>query len=125
MQDVQTLDVQTVVTQYLEAFNETDADRRRELLEALYTPDCTYTDPHVDLQGAAQIDGFIEQTQARFPGFTFTLGGAIDAHHNQARFQWHAGPADTPDAHVGFDGIVAEEGRIRNVYGFLAAAPAA
>lgn len=118
-------DAQTLVTRYLEAFNENDAERRRELLEALYTPDCTYTDPHVDLQGAEQIDGFIEQTQERLPGVTFTLGGRIDSHHDQARFQWHAGPADAPDAYVGFDVIVTEDGRIRNVYGFMDAAPAA
>ena len=116
---------QTLVTQYLEAFNETDADRRRELLGALYAPDCTYTDPHVDLRGAEQIDGFIAQTQGHFPGFTFTLGSPIDAHHNQARFRWHAGPADAPDTYVGFDVIVTEDGRIRNVYGFTDAAPAA
>src|SRR5690349_21046147 len=51
-------DAQMLVTQYLETFNETDADRRRELLAALYATDCTYTDPHVDLQGPDQIDGF-------------------------------------------------------------------
>ena len=125
MPDVETLDLQTVVTRYIDAFNETDAGRRRELVEALYTPDCTYTDPNVHLQGAEQIDGFIGQTQERFPGFTFTLGGAIDAHHNQARFQWHAGPADAPDAYVGFDVIVTEDGCIRNVYGFMDSVPAA
>lgn len=125
MPDVETLDLETVVTRYIEAFNETDADRRRELIEALYTPDCTYTDPLVHLEGAEQIDGFIEQTQERFPGFRFTIGGAIDAHHNQARFQWHGGPADAPDAYVGFDVIVTDDGRIRNVYGFMDSAPAA
>ena len=125
MQDVQILNVQTLVRRYIEAFNETEADRRRELLEALYTADCTYTDPHVDLHGADQIDGFIAQTQERFPGVTFTLGGPIDAHHDQARFQWHAGPADAPDAYVGFDVIVTDDGRIRNVYGFMDATPAA
>jgi hypothetical protein len=62
------------------------------------TADCTYTDPHVDLRGAEQIDDFIEQTQERFPGVTFRLGSPIDARHNQARFQWHAGPADAPEA---------------------------
>lgn len=117
-------DPQTLVAQYLETFNETDADRRRVLIEALYTPDCTYTDPHVDLQGTKQIDGFIAQTQERFAGFTFTLGAPIDAHHHQARFQWHAGPAETPDSYVGFDVIVAEDGRIRNVFGFMDAGPA-
>lgn len=118
-------DAQKLVTTYLETFNETDADRRRGLLEALYAPECTYTDPQVDLHGPEQIDGFIEQTQERFPGVTFTLGGPVDAHHNQARFQWHAGPAEAPDAFIGFDVIVAEDGRIRSVYGFMDAAPAA
>jgi SnoaL-like domain len=116
-------DIHTLVTRYLDAFNEADADHRRELLGALYTPQCTYTDPHVDLQGADQVEGFIVQTQERFPGFTFTLGGTIDAHHNQARFQWHAGPDDEPDKYVGFDLIVTEDGRIRNVYGFMDATP--
>jgi hypothetical protein len=118
-------DAQMLVTHYLETFNETDAGRRRELLEALYAPECTYTDPQVDLRGPEQIDGFITQTQERFPGVTFTLGGPIDAHHNQARFTWHAGPAEAPAAFVGFDVIVAEDGRIRNVYGFMDATPAA
>lgn len=116
---------QTLVTQYLEAFNETDPGRRRELLEALYTSDCTYTDPLVDLHGAEQIDAFIAQTQERYPGFMFTLGSPIDAHHDQARFKWHAGPTHAPDDFVGFDVIVAQDGRIRSVYGFMDAAPAA
>jgi hypothetical protein len=72
----------------------------------------------VDLQGAEQVDGFIG-----FPRFTFTLGSPIDADHNQARFQWHAGSPDTPDAYVGFDVIVTKRGRIRNVYGFTDAIP--
>jgi hypothetical protein len=112
-----TQDVQALVSDYLDALNERDAARRRELVQALYTADCTYTDPQVELEGPEQIDGFIEQTHERFPGTTFTLGGPIDAHHSQARFQWHAGPADAPGAYVGFDVIVAEDGRIRNVSG--------
>jgi hypothetical protein len=117
-------DPATLVTRYLDAFNETDAERRRELIETTYTPDCTYTDPQADLRGPEQIDAFIEQMQAQFSGFTFTLGGPIDAHHNQARFQWKAGPAEAPDTFVGFDVLVAEDGRIQSVYGFMDVAPA-
>lgn len=112
------------MTRYLDAFNEADADRRRELLSALYTADCTYTDAHVDLRGVDHFDGVIAQTQERLLGLTFTLGSPIDAHHNQARFQWHAGPDDKPDTYVGFDVIVTEDGRIRNVYGFTDIGPA-
>ena len=117
--------MQEIIDRYLATFNETDAARRRELLGALYTPNGTYTDPHVDLCGPERIVAFIAQTQERFPGVTFTLGGPVDAHHNQARFQWHAGPDGAPDAYVGFDVIVADDGQIRNVYGFMDAAPAA
>ena len=117
-------DANHIITRYLASFNETDADRRRELLDELYRSNSTYTDPHVDLRGPEQIDSFIAQTQERFPGFTFTLGGAIDAHHEQARFQWNAGPADEPDRYVGFDVIVTDGGRIRSVYGFMDTAPA-
>ena len=117
--------MQEIIERYLAAFNESDVARRRELLNTLYTSDCTYTDPHVDLRGPEQVEGFIAQTQERFPGVKFTLGGPVDAHHDQARFQWHAGPDDAPDAYVGFDVIVVADGQIRNVYGFMDAAPAA
>ena len=115
---------QEIVERYLHSFNETDATRRRELLESLYTSESTYTDPHVDLRGPAEIDGFISQTQERFAGFRFQLAGSVDAHHDQARFQWQAGPAEQPDQYIGFDVVVTDNGQIRNVYGFMDAAPA-
>jgi hypothetical protein len=94
-------------------------------VESLFTEGSTYTDPQVQVRGPAEIDGFIAQTQSQFPGFTFTLGGPIDAHHDQMRFQWHAGPTEAPDQFVGFDVIVCDDGQIRDVYGFMDAAPAA
>jgi len=97
----------------------------RELLGEIYTSQATYTDPHVDLAGPEAIDGFIAQTQERFPGFTFRLGGPVDAHHDQARFQWHAGPAGQPAIYAGFDVIVTREERIDSVYGFADPAPVA
>ena len=70
-----------LVTRYLAAFNEVDAGARSVLLDALYSSASTYTDPHVHAQGPSEIGAFIEQTQARFPGYTFRLGSAVDAHH--------------------------------------------
>lgn len=119
-------DINEIVDRYLAAFNEPDEQSRRGLLDGLYRADSTYTDPHVDLRGPAQIDAFISSTQERFPGYVFTLGGELDAHHNQARFQWHAGPAGARDPeYVGFDVIVTDGERVRSVYGFADAAPAA
>ena len=119
-------DIQDIVGRYLAAFNEADAAKRRALLDRLYGEDSTYTDPHVDLRGPEQIDAFISSTQERFPGFVFELGGELDAHHNQARFQWHAAPRGASDAeYIGFDVIVTDGERVRSVYGFMDAAPAA
>jgi hypothetical protein len=118
--------VDELVNGYLEAFNETEPQRRRELVAQLYTDDSAYVDPLVELRGASQIEAFIDQTQAQFPGYAFTLGSAIDAHHDQARFNWHAtAPGESEPAYVGFDVLVTDDGRIRTVYGFLDKVPAA
>jgi hypothetical protein len=118
--------VQDLVERYLGAFNETDPTRRRALVNELYDAESTYVDPHVELRGPAQVERFIAETQERFPGFEFRLGGPVDSHHSQARFQWHAGPAGSDEAaYVGFDVIVAEGERLRSVYGFMDAAPVA
>jgi hypothetical protein len=121
-------DLATLVNRYIEGFNETDADRRHDLIEQLFTEDARYTDPQVEVTGREQIDAYIGQTQAAFPGYVFTLGGDIDGHHGQARFSWHAtAPGESEAAYVGFDVLVADDddGRVRSVYGFLDRVPAA
>jgi hypothetical protein len=118
-------DIQDIVDRYIATFNEADAEQRRAKLQALYSADGTYTDPHVELRGPEQIDAFIAATRERFPGYEFRLGGPVDAHHNQARFHWHAGPSgDEEPTFVGFDVIVTDGGKVRDVYGFLEPAPA-
>jgi len=117
-------DIEQLVERYLDAFNETEPSRRRELLGELYGANSTYVDPHVELRGPEELDQFIASTQERFPGYRFRLGGPIDAHHNQARFQWYAGPSDSDDpVYVGFDVLVTDGGRVGSVYGFMDVAP--
>lgn len=83
-------DATNLVERYIASFNETDPARRHGLITGLFTSDGGYTDPHVDLSGHAQIEEFVVTTQASFPGFRFSLGSPVDAHHAQARFTWHA-----------------------------------
>lgn len=117
--------MQEIVERYLAAWNETDATKRRELVDAVWAPDGSYTDPLADVRGREAIDGLIGAVQQQFPGFVFTLGGAVDGHHDQARFSWHLGPAGAPEPVViGFDVAVLDgEGRIGSVYGFLDKVP--
>ena len=118
--------MQEIVERYLAAWNETDAERRRGLVDELWAEDGSYTDPLADARGRAEIDGLIGAVQQQFPGFVFTLGGPVDAHHEQARFTWHLGPSDAEPVVTGFDvAVLNGGGQIRSVYGFLDKVPAA
>jgi hypothetical protein len=113
-------EIDELVHEYIGVFNETDQAERRARVGHLFAGEATYTDPNVDLHGPQQIDAFIAATQERFPDLRFTLGGDIDAHHNQARFQWHATPAGEGEPrYIGFDVLVTNGGRVRSVYGFM------
>jgi hypothetical protein len=114
-----------IVERYIAAWNEKDAQRRRELVDALWAEDGSYTDPLADAHGREEIAGLIGAVQQQFPDFVFTLGGDVDAHHEQARFAWHLGPAGAAEpVVVGFDvAVLNGGGQIRSVYGFLDKVP--
>jgi len=116
-----------IVERYITAWNERDAQRRRELVDALWAEEGSYTDPLADAHGRTEIAGLIGAVQQQFPDFVFTLGGDVDAHHEQARFSWHLGPAGAAEpVVVGFDvAVMNGGGQIRSVYGFLDKVPAA
>jgi hypothetical protein len=115
--------ITNLVNRYLDAFNETDGGRRAALIDKRFTDDCGYTDPMIAAKGKQAIDGFIGAVQKQFPGAVFTLSGSVDAHHDIARFTWHAGPKAGPPLAIGFDVIVLDGERIRQVHGFLDQAP--
>jgi hypothetical protein len=116
--------MQEIIERYLAAWNETDATKRRSLVDEVWTPDGSYTDPLADVRGREAIDALIGAVQQQFPGFVFTLGGAVDAHHAQVRFSWHLGPEGAAEPVViGFDVAVVEQDRIGSVYGFLDKVP--
>ena len=118
--------MQEIVERYLAAWNETDASRRRKLVDELWSEDGSYTDPLADAHGRAEIDGLIGAVQEQFPDFVFTLGGPVDGHHNQARFTWHLGPSGTEPVVIGFVvAVLNGGGQIRSVYGFLDKVPTA
>jgi hypothetical protein len=76
--------------------------------------------------GHDQLDAVIAEAHAQFPGFVFAPIGAVDGHHDQARFTWGLGPAGAEPVIVGSDVVtLAEDGRISLVLGFLDRVPAA
>lgn len=119
-------DFDAIAERYVAVWNTTDPARRRAMVEDLCAGDVRYTDPLADVTGGVELDGLIAAVQQQFPGFTFVLNGAVDAHHAQARFGWDLGPAGSPAPVAGFDVItVDDEGRVSRVLGFLDRVPSA
>jgi SnoaL-like protein len=118
--------MQEVVERYLECWNETDPAARRKLIEQVWAPEASYTDPLAEVTGRAAIDTTIAAVQGQFPGFVFTLAGPVDAHHRQARFSWNLAPAGAEPVVVGSDvALTGPDGQITAVFGFLDKVPAA
>lgn len=118
--------VNNIVVQYLAAWNEQDAKKRRDLVAATWTEDGTYVDRVRDGRGHDSIDGMIAKAQGQFPGYRLNLASGIEAHHDYVRFSWVAGAtADAPLYIKGTDfAFIADDGRFKSVVGFVDAAPA-
>jgi hypothetical protein len=120
-------DINTIVANYITAWNETDADKRRDVIARTWTEAGSYLDSHRDSSGHDAIDGMIATVQQMFPGYRFRLSSGIEKHHDRVRFSWQAGGA--PDAPLFFAGTdyaaIAPDGRFSAVTGFTDATPSA
>jgi hypothetical protein len=117
-------DMNELIQRYLAAWNETDAAARREVLAEVFAEDAVYTDPLASVPGRDGLDATIAAVQGQFGGLVFSLDGAVDAHHNIARFTWHLGPEGAEPIVIGFDvAVVGADGRISQVLGFLDKVP--
>ena len=117
------INAQDVAQNYIACWNEIDIDRRRALLETLWQEDALYVDPLMKGEGRQQIDALIAAVHARFPGHSFTLKAGADAHNDRVRFSWALGSngdrTAAPIAHGTDFAVIAPDGRIASVTGFL------
>jgi hypothetical protein len=114
-----------IAQQYIAAWNEPDAGRRRALIAETWAEDATYVDPLMAGRGHAEVDALMAGVQQRFPGFRFALIGKPDGFGDRVRFSWALGP-DGADAPIkGTDFVRVEGGRLKSVTGFLDQVPAA
>jgi hypothetical protein len=118
-------DFDHLIDRYIAIWNEPDAARRRDLIAQTWTEDASYLDPLLSGEGPDGIDAMVRGVQERFPDHRFRRASAIDAHHDRVRFNWDLAPAGggAPLA-AGVDfGVVAADGRLRAITGFLDHAP--
>ncbi|MET7650139.1 MULTISPECIES: nuclear transport factor 2 family protein [unclassified Streptomyces] len=119
------------VARYFEAWNAREPEALAKAITAAWAVDGSYTDPLADVRGHERIATVITAAHAQFPGFAFRLTGAVDGHHDTARFSWElvseAGDASGGEpAPVAGSDVVTLDGqdRITSVLGFLDRVPA-
>ena len=117
---------ETAVARYFEAWNAGTPEALAKAVAAAWSAEGTYTDPLATVTGHTEIAGLIAGAHAQFPGFAFRPLGAVDGHHDTARFGWElVSEADGSAPVAGFDVITLDgDGRIRSVLGFLDRVPA-
>jgi len=110
----------TTIDTYLAALNETDGQRRAQLVEQAWTTDGTYVDPLQEAAGHAGMDALAVGVHTAYPGHTFRRTTEIDGHHDLVRFGWELVGPDGSLTVAGIDVIdLAEDGRIRAVRAFF------
>ena len=116
--------MQEVIERYIACWNQTDPGLRRKLIDEVWAPGASYTDPLGEAAGHDAIDAMIAEAQQQFPGFSFTLLGPVDSHHRQGRFTWGLGPDGAEPVVIGFDvAVTGDDGRLTRVLGFLDKVP--
>lgn len=120
-------DFTELADRYIAMWNETDAKRRREIIARLWTDNARYVDPLMSGEGANGIDAMVAAVQQRFPGHRFRRTGKVDAHNHCLRFGWALGASpDAPPLVAGIDfGVIAADGRLQAITGFLDQVPQA
>ena len=115
---------QSAAARYFEAWNATEPEALKKAVATAWTADGGYTDPLADVRGHEGIAAVIAAAHEQFPGFAFRPLGTVDGHHDTARFGWELVGADGSAPVAGFDVVTLdEEGRIRQVLGFLDRVP--
>jgi len=109
-----------LVDRYIAMWNATDTEDRRDLVAGAWTETASYLDPLMEGRGHDGIDAMVEGIQQRFPNHRFRRTSDVDAHNDRVRFNWELAAADEPPLARGVDfGVVAADGRLESITGFL------
>ncbi len=111
---------QRSVDAYIDAWNEPDTDKRRQILALAMTDDGAYADPAKKTDSRAELVECIGDVLAKDPGRRIVRTSEVDPHNLVCRFHWRAINADGTQAPESADFVdFAPDGRIRRVTGFF------
>lgn len=109
-----------VIGSYDRAWNVTDLEERRRLLEAALTDDCEMVEPRGRFAGREAILERITGFASRFPGARVEITTAVDEHNGFARYGWRIVDRDGNLVLDGLDVVErAGDGRLSRVVMFF------
>ena len=88
---------------YIAMWNETDAKRRHDLIQRVWTERARYADPAAQAEGHEAIDAMVAGVHQRFPGHRFARTSDVDTHNGQLRFTWTLGASGKEPIVIGTD----------------------
>ena len=111
--------VRALMGRHFIALNELDPEKRKALIAEVYDPHIRLMDPHVGVDGRAELEQLYEGLHKRFPGFVFTVVGDVDVHHDVARIHWTLGKPGASAMQAGDDIVRIRDGRIIEIVVFF------
>ena len=112
-------DAGRVIDQWFEAWAETDAAKRRELLRGCAAPGITFHDPFSALAGYEDLESHIAAAQHFMPGSRLVRTGKPEVSHGHALARWEIRNADGQVGGRGTNAVTfAPDGRLLRVVGF-------
>ncbi len=119
-------ELREVVSCWLDAFNEGDADRRRSLVGRCWAPRGRYADPFLEADGVEAIASSVGQLRELFPGYSVRRKSGIELQFGRVRFAW---VLLDPEGSVVSDGMdiaeLADDGRFQQLVTFVGESVAA
>lgn len=115
--------LEQTIADYGAAWQETDDDKRRGLLERCFEEDGRYVDPTADVNGLADLSVHIGEVLASSGG-RVEITSQPNVHHDVVHFSWHMVDANGAEMVSGHDFIrLGASGKIANLAGFFGNPP--
>jgi hypothetical protein len=115
------MDANTLIDIYCRAWSEPLGEARARLVQEIWAPSATYTDPTVHLQGVSELLAHITKVLERRPGLKVVRTSLVDVHHRTARFSWRAIDVKGNELPEGLDvAFISSDGaKLERVIGFF------
>ncbi len=105
---------------YCAAWGEPDLERRRQMIERVWAPEGTYTDPNGHSEGREALSQRMTRHLQKNINGQIVPSSRVDFHHGMLRFTWKMVSVDGKTLLEGIDfGEIATDGKLKKIVGFF------